>query len=143
MNQSILVIEDSRAQAKLVETLLISIGCAPTLAMSGAEAREKFGSIKFDMILLDMVLPDASGIQLLNEIRKAPTNADATVIILSGVTDKGNIVDALHLGAHDYITKPYHQAEFLNRVQTHLNYQQTIKYLKEALEQCASSAAKQ
>jgi DNA-binding response OmpR family regulator len=136
MKQKILVIEDSRAQSKLLESLLETEGCSVGIAMSGAEARVKFHEERFDMILLDMILPDASGLQLLNEIKASEKNGATSVIILSGVTDKGNIVDALSNGAKDYITKPFHQTEFLMRIKLHLDYQNRVQELSEALAAC-------
>ena len=133
MKQHILVIEDSKAQAKLVESLLVSIGCESTLAFNGEEARAKYNTSQYDLILLDMVLPDASGLQLLNEIKASKKNLETSVIILSGVTDKGNIVDALNLGASDYITKPFHQTEFIIRLKLHLSMQRANRELKQTV----------
>jgi two-component system, sensor histidine kinase and response regulator len=133
MKQHILVIEDSRTQARILEDLLLSIHCDVTVAIDGASAREKFNAVAYDLILLDMVLPDASGIQMINEINASPVSAGTPVIILSGVTDKGNIIDSINLGAKDYITKPYHQSEFLIRVKLHLEMLKADKELKQTV----------
>lgn len=123
MSQIVLIIEDSKAQARMVEGLLKFIGCQTTLAYNGAEAIEKFESQQYDLILLDMILPDASGLQLLRIIKASEKNANTNVVVLSGVTDKGNIMDALALGASDYIAKPFFEAEFISRINVHLENQ--------------------
>jgi two-component system, sensor histidine kinase and response regulator len=133
MKQQILVIEDSRTQSKYLEELLISNGCDAYVALNGETAREKFNARCFDLILLDMVLPDASGLQLLKEIRDSKYCASTIVLILSGVTDKGNIIDALSQGANDYITKPFHQAELLLRLNLHLNIQKANLTLRQTV----------
>lgn len=125
----ILIIEDSKAQARLVEGLLKFIGCETDIAYTGAEAREKINAQAYEVILLDMILPDTSGMQLLKEIKASPKNSLSNVVVLSGVTDKGNIIDALSLGASDYIAKPFFEAEFLSRIKVHLENQQLKKEL--------------
>jgi two-component system, sensor histidine kinase and response regulator len=133
MNPKILVIEDSRTQSRMLVELLEANGCETIAAMTGEEARQQYGKTKFDLILLDMVLPDASGLLLLNEIKASTHCSNSSVIILSGVTDKGNIVDALNLGASDYITKPFHQAELLLRVNLHISVKKASEGLSQTL----------
>jgi two-component system, sensor histidine kinase and response regulator len=133
MRPQVLVIEDSRTQSKILTDLLLDNECQPTPALTGEDARKHYNNSTFDIILLDMVLPDASGLQLLQEIRASSKCINTPVIILSGVTDKGNIVDALSLGATDYLAKPFHQSEFLSRLNLHLGMQKANRILQETV----------
>ena len=116
----ILIVKDSLLQGKIVSDSLIDHGFEINLAVTGEDAIQKITTKAFDLILTDRVLPDISGVHLIKKIKQLPNTANLLIIVLSGVTDKENVIESLGLGIHDYLTKPYHAKELMNRINIHL-----------------------
>ena len=114
----VLVVEDEPAIRRLLRTGLGSQGYAVNEAGTAAEADRALGGA--DLVLLDLGLPDASGLELLARWRAAG-NA-VPVIILSSRTDEAGIVEALELGADDYVTKPFGMRELVARLRAALRH---------------------
>lgn len=113
----LLVVEDDAAFRNLLVTLLESAGYRVITAETCALAQTLFASYIPDLILLDLGLPDKSGMVFLNALRReSPT----PVIVLSAHTDEAEKVRALDAGANDYVTKPFGTAELLARVRSAL-----------------------
>jgi len=129
--KKILVVEDSTLQAKMITDLLTEHQVESEVAVTGAMAMEKAATGKFNLILLDMVLPDTSGLNLMTQLRENNATKGLPVIILSGVTDKENVVQALAQGVNDYITKPYHPQELITRINLQLTLQKNLEDLQQ------------
>lgn len=118
MNESILIVEDEEKILRLLEIELEFEGYEIGKADNGLDALEVYRSRPWDLILLDVMLPGISGIELLRRIR---VNDQHTPVILltakSSVEDK---VSGLDLGANDYITKPFQIEELLARIRATL-----------------------
>lgn len=113
LQSHILIVEDDPKVRLLLRRCFESEGYRVTEAGSGAEAIEHISRGSFDLITLDLKLPDGDGLSVGREIR-----ARSTVPIIM-VTGKGDTIDrvvGLELGADDYITKPFHIREVLARV---------------------------
>jgi len=130
--EKILIVEDSLLQGRMLQDLLIENDFHTDLAENGETALEKLDSQDFDLILMDMVLPDFSGIHLLKKIRALPDTSNIPIIVLSGLTDKENVIESLEMGIHDYITKPFHNKELINRINIHLRLRKAHLKLIEA-----------
>jgi two-component system, OmpR family, response regulator len=116
--ESILVVEDEEKIARLLELELEYEGYQVTKVLNGLEAFELFKQHSWDLILLDVMLPGLSGIELLRRIR---LNDKITPILL--LTAKGSVEDkvsGLDFGANDYITKPFQIEELLARIRAAL-----------------------
>lgn len=109
-----LVVEDAPATAELVRTALEVEGFAVQHAPDLASARAKLQSQQFDVMVLDVELPDGSGLDLLREHRAG--GADVPVVILSGRKGEVDRVVGLELGAEDYVVKPFFPRELATRV---------------------------
>ncbi len=109
----VLVVDDERAIRKTLRAALSSRGYAIFEAATGAEALEKSASSHPDVIILDLGLPDISGIEVIREIR---TRTKTPVIILSVRDDIADKVEALDAGADDYLTKPFGITELVARI---------------------------
>ncbi|HEU0294581.1 MAG TPA: response regulator transcription factor [Anaerolineales bacterium] len=110
---SILLVEDDTTIAMGVEYSLKQDGFQISLAHRLEEARDLFKRQPFDLVLLDLGLPDGSGYELCKEIRAA---GDTPIIILSARDEESSIVLGLDLGADEYITKPFRLRELIARM---------------------------
>jgi two-component system NtrC family response regulator len=128
---SLLVVEDERPLARLWATELERLVEA-TLAHSLEEARAKLAGRSFDVILLDLNLPDGSGLELMAEV--ASRGDDTAVIILTGNADLSSAIAAVRHGAYDYLTKPCRISE-LEQHLIHLAQQQRLRDENRALRQ--------
>jgi DNA-binding response OmpR family regulator len=110
---SILFVEDDTTIAMGVEYSLKQDGFQVSLAYRLEEARDLLKRSPFDLVLLDLGLPDGSGYELCKEIRAA---GDTPIIILSARDEEASIVLGLDLGADDYLTKPFRLRELISRM---------------------------
>ena len=83
---------------------------------SGVRALKYLEQEKPDLILLDIQMPQKDGIETLREMRAMPDREDIPVIMLTGVEDKGTVLESAKLGIRDYILKPFHSEELLKRI---------------------------
>lgn len=113
----ILVVEDEDNINNLVSTLLEANEYQVISAKSCLSGQMLYRSHRPDLIILDLGLPDIDGITLLKEIRKESLTP---VIVLSARTDEADKVNALDIGANDYVTKPFGSAELMARVRSAL-----------------------
>ncbi len=110
----VLVIEDEIALAETIDRALCREGYIVERASSFVDARSKIGVFEYDCILLDIMLPDGSGLDLLCELKRS--NKLGGVIIISAKDSVGDKVAGLNLGADDYLAKPFHLSELTARV---------------------------
>ena len=105
--RSILAVDDSRTNLNVLGRRLAQLGYLTVLSDNGPNALDLIAARGFDLVLLDMVMPNMSGIQILREIRASRDSADLPVIMVTGRNDPGAAVEALAGGADDHVTKPY------------------------------------
>jgi DNA-binding response OmpR family regulator len=115
MRRTVLVVEDESAIADVVEMYLTQAGFGVRLASTGAEARKQFDDPTIDVVLLDLMLPDADGVDLFREIR---SRSSVPVIMVTARDAEADRVLGLELGADDYVTKPFSPRELVARVRT-------------------------
>jgi two-component system cell cycle response regulator len=112
----ILVADDSPIYRKLVEQSLSQENYVVLLAKSGRQAIDLFIEHKPALVITDWSMPDISGIELCQRIRRDHKEFYAYVILLTGNTDKEEVIEGLAAGADDYLTKPFHPGELQARV---------------------------
>lgn len=120
---SILVVEDEEKIARVLELELEYEGYEVTKAIDGLEALEAYHTGSWDLILLDVILPGLSGIELLRRIRK--NDFQTPVILLTAKSSVEDKVSGLDLGANDYITKPFQIEELLARIRAAFRIKRT------------------
>lgn len=118
MNGSLLIIEDEDKIARLLELELGYEGYRTGRAASGTDGLEQFKEGGWDLILLDVMLPGLSGIEVLRRIRA--TDLLTPVILLTAKDSVEDKVSGLDLGASDYVTKPFQIEELLARIRSAL-----------------------
>ncbi|MDD6794524.1 MAG: response regulator transcription factor [Clostridiaceae bacterium] len=114
---NILVVEDDVDINELLARILRKNGYTVKSAYSGSEGKTYADMFKYDLILLDLMLPGESGENIIEEIRK---NKYMPIIVISAKSSKEDKVNALSLGADDFITKPFEIEEVLARVAAQL-----------------------
>ncbi|MDA8254010.1 MAG: response regulator transcription factor [Rhodospirillales bacterium] len=110
-----LLVEDEITAAKAVALMLRSGGAVVDTADTGEEALELVRHYDYDIVVLDLMLPDMDGFEVVRRIRTG--RFDVPVLILSGLSRPQAKVKGLGLGADDFITKPFDKAELLARIQ--------------------------
>lgn len=121
---TILIVEDEKNIADFMETVLESRNYKVIKVHQGKEALHVIPSYLPDVILLDLGLPDIDGLQILKQVREW---SEIPVIIISARTQENEKVQALDLGADDYITKPFGTDELLARIRTALRHSLKLK----------------
>jgi DNA-binding response OmpR family regulator len=110
----ILLIEDENELAFSIRTLLKKEGFNVEWAENYFQAEEKINLYTYDCLLVDISLPDGSGLDIIRKIKER--NADPGIIIITAKDSVNDRVRGLDLGADDYVTKPFHLAELNSRV---------------------------
>lgn len=117
MTGRILVVDDDTALAEMIGIVLRSDGFTPLFCESGDKAVEAFRTEKPDVILLDLMLPGKSGIDVCREIRAEST---VPIVMLTAKSDTVDVVLGLESGADDYISKPFKPRELIARVRAQI-----------------------
>ncbi|MGB6801355.1 MAG: diguanylate cyclase, partial [Candidatus Sulfotelmatobacter sp.] len=112
----ILVADDSPVYRKLVEQSLSQEHCTILFAKTGRQAMNLFIEHQPTLVISDWSMPDISGIELCQRIRRDHKEFYAYVILVTGNTDKEEVIEGLAAGADDYLTKPFHPGELQARV---------------------------
>ncbi len=129
MTPKILVVDDDPAISEMLTIVLEAEGFEAVPVMDGLEAVPAFRTQNPDLILLDLMLPGMSGVDICKEIRK---ESNVPVVMLTAKTDTVDVVLGLESGADDYITKPFKPRELIARIRARLR--QTTEEPSEILE---------
>jgi signal transduction histidine kinase len=117
---SILIVDDTPTNLKVLFTLLNQSGFKVSIAKSGESALEKVKEVLPDLILLDVMMPGIDGFETCRRLKADPRTKDIPVIFMTVLSEVVDKVKGLNLGAVDYITKPIEQDEVLARINVHL-----------------------
>lgn len=111
--KNILIVEDEPKILEVIESYVKSAGYNPFTALTGSRALEHFFSKDIDLVLLDLMLPDISGEEICQKIRKT---TNTPIIMITAKTDEESIILGLEMGADDYITKPFSPRQLIARI---------------------------
>src|SRR5262245_12817252 len=114
MTQRILVVEDEVALASGIRDALTHAGFETEVVHEGAAALESFKKSRFDLIVLDLMLPGKSGLEVLKELRGL--RHEVRVVVLTALSDESDVVRGFEMGADDYMAKPFSPRELVARV---------------------------
>lgn len=123
----LLVVDDNELNRDMLSRRLARKGYEVDTASDGFEALRMIESSKYELILLDIMMPGLSGIEVLQELRLLHSLNDLPIIMATAKTDSATIVESLGNGANDYVTKPIQFGEVLARVQTHLTISRSAR----------------
>lgn len=116
----ILVVDDTPANLEVISDTLSSAGYHVAAVISGERALKRLRTHPPDLILLDIQMPVMDGFETCRQIKANPTTIDIPIIFITARTDTKSILQGFEMGAVDYISKPFQEAELLARVNTHL-----------------------
>lgn len=128
---TLLVVDDSPVSQRILVRLLEKAGFTVLAANSGADALDVLRIERPDLIVLDIVMPDMDGIALCGHIKQDWELRDVPIIFISSLEDTADKIRGFEAGGVDYITKPFHHAEVLARINTHLKLCRLQRQLEE------------
>lgn len=116
----ILAVDDMPVNLKVLQGVLTASGYRITFATGGQQVLERLQQLRPDLILLDLMMPEMSGLEVCRRINQQPDTAHIPIIFLTASHEIDHLVQAFDGGAVDYVTKPFNTVELLSRVRTHL-----------------------
>ena len=128
----ILIVDDMSVNIDLMKSVLSKKDYQIVAARNGKSALAKAKANQFDLILLDIILPDIDGFEVCAAIKGNKRNAETPIIFLTGQRDNESLIKGFKLGAVDYILKPFSEEELLARVHLHLSLARTQEELVKA-----------
>jgi len=114
--KKVLVVEDEEPIRDLLRFRLSRAGYAVVPAATGAEARAAIADARPDVIVMDWMLPDVSGLELTRELKRDPTTREIPIIMVTARAQEDDRVAGLEGGADDYVVKPFSPRELLARI---------------------------
>ena len=130
-SSSILIVDDEELNSEGLARRLQGRGFATTVAKSGREAIELLGGRRFDLVLLDIMMPGMSGLEVLKFLRRVDSLIDLPIIMVTAKGEREDMVEALELGANDYVTKPVDFPVVLARIRTQLALRRAVSQVTE------------
>jgi len=131
----ILIVDDAIENVKMISAILNEAGFNTTSAHDGISALRLTHKQRFDMILLDIMMPELNGIDTCQYLRVDSINTDTPVIFLTASDEKEMLVKAYQSGGVDYIKKPFFKEELLTRINSHLQLREYKQDLERKVEQ--------
>jgi len=131
---SLLVVDDDAMNRDMLSRRLARHGYTVAVAEDGEQALKMIEGQKFDLVLLDIMMPGVSGLQVLEILRQRHSMADLPVIMATAKGESSDIVEALKLGANDYVTKPLDFPVVLARTESQL----ALKRAREEIQRLAA-----
>ncbi len=129
---TLLVVDDIEANLDLLCRLLQRRGYTTTAATGGTQALELIETRPFDLILLDIMMPDVDGYTVLKILRQTYSTLELPVIMITAKSDSADVVEALKLGANDYVTKPIDYPVALARIHAQVSRKRAEEALRQS-----------
>lgn len=141
----ILIVDDEPFNVDTLEQELDDLGYATISATNGRQALAQVAAEAPDLILLDIMMPEMDGFQVLSQLKAEPAWRDIPVIVISAMTDLGSVVKGIKLGAEDYLAKPFNEVLLRARLEAGLVKKrlrdQEVDYLRQVDRLTAAAAA--
>ena len=120
VKKKILVVDDSKPNLLILNSILKQ-DYVVLAARNGSEALERARLFTPDLILLDIIMPEMDGFEVVAQLKSSSETRDIPVIFITGLSEPDDITKGMSLGAVDYITKPFDAEDVRKRVQNHLS----------------------
>lgn len=128
----VLIVDDVLKNIQLAGSILQKEGYHISFANKGDTALNLTKTNDFDLILLDIMMPDMDGFEVCDRLKQRSETRDIPIIFLTAKTSTESTIKGFEVGAVDYVTKPFNEKELLARVRTHLDLREAQKNLREA-----------
>lgn len=115
-NKKILAVDDENDVLLIIKTALISEGFDVKTAASGSDGLAIAREFVPDLVILDMMMPEMTGFEVLKQLREEPGLKSVPIIMLTGVADKEKIKEAINIGVNYYIVKPFEFHDLISKV---------------------------
>jgi DNA-binding response OmpR family regulator len=113
---TVLIVEDNPLILKSIEHFLNKEGFDVASASDGKEACDYLDRIQFDVVVTDLMMPHAGGIEVLKHLKKNPANEHVGIIIVSSISKEHTIMESMGLGADDFLVKPVKPFDLVIRI---------------------------
>ncbi len=127
-SKKILLVDDVKLFLKLEETFFKRTGCSIITADSGEKALDMASSQSPDLILLDLIMPDMMGDEVIKKLRENETTKDIPIMVVSTSADGSDVKKCLEAGAQEYVTKPINAQELLAKAANILNIPHRVHF---------------
>jgi len=138
----VLVVDDNQQNLELLQAYLEDVDCKVIPAQDGPEALDIVTKKSPDLVLLDVMMPKMSGFEVCRRIKADPKTSDIPVIMVTALSEFGDVERAIDSGTDDFLSKPVNKLELLTRVKTMLKLkdlsdklERTLAYLRDIEEQ--------
>jgi signal transduction histidine kinase len=131
----ILIIDDTPANLDVISDTLSDAGFEVAIALSGERAFKQMQHQLPDLILLDVMMPVVDGFEVCQQLKASPKTQEIPIIFMTALSDTDSKTKGFKLGAVDYITKPFQEAEVLARIKTHMQLRNLTKSLEQKVNQ--------
>ena len=132
---SILVVDDHEQNLELLQAYLEEIGCRIRTASDGIQALAEIEAEQPDLVILDVMMPRMSGYQLCEKVKGDPATRDIPVVMVTALSEVGDVEKAVESGADDFLTKPVYKLELVTRAKSLLRVRLLRRQLEATLQQ--------
>lgn len=118
-NYKILIVDDIPTNVALIAAIIKKATTNYEIAETGEDAIKKIDTYKPDIILLDLMMPDVDGWDVIKHVREKYSKDEMAIIVTSAITDHDNITECYNMGINDYVAKPIVPDRLLNTIEIH------------------------
>ncbi|RLD61247.1 MAG: hypothetical protein DRI95_14465 [Bacteroidetes bacterium] len=133
MKAKILIVDDILQNIQIIGKILSDTNYNVSYATNGVSTFEKVNNINFDLILLDIMMPEMDGFEVCRLLKQNEKSKDIPVIFLTAKTDEKSIIQGFLAGGQDYVRKPFQSQDLLARIKTHLKLKSQSDKLKKTV----------
>lgn len=143
MTDRILIADDNAPNRELLEAYLTSLDCELETAADGQETLSKVASFQPHLVLLDVMMPKVSGFEVCKQIKQDPKLKKTMVLMVTALSELGDIERAVEAGTDDFLSKPVNKIELLKRVENMLkmkDYDDEVQRLRAYIQEMEDQA---